>query len=133
MIYNWYKKLKKPSFAPPAKLFSPVWTILYIIIFFSFGHVFIRWINGALPFWLIVPFVINLITNLAFVPIQFKLKNNEAALVDILLVDTSLIWAMIAIFPFYPIITYTQIPYLLWTLFATVLQASVTYLNRKKK
>ena len=102
-------------------------------MFFSFGHVFIRWVNGALPFWIIVPFVINLITNLAYTPIQFGLHNNEAALVDVLVVDISLVWAMIAIYPFYPIITFTQIPYLLWILFASVLQTSITYLNRKKK
>ncbi len=129
--YSWYKKLKKPSFAPPSWLFGPVWSVLYVIIFFTFGYVFFQWINSNLPNWIIWPFVVNLFCNLIFTAIQFGLKNNEAAFVDIIAVDATLIWGMIAIYPYHPLVAYALIPYLLWVLFATVLQSSVTYLNRK--
>ncbi len=130
--YSWYKKLKKPSFAPPPWVFTPVWSILYIMIFFTYGYVMLQWISGTLPFLLILPFVVNLISNLAYTPIQFGLKNNEAALIDVLIIDATLLWAMIGIYRYFPFITYILIPYLLWVLFATILQSSVTYLNRKK-
>jgi translocator protein len=42
----------------------------------------------------------------------------------------TLIWAMLAIYPYASWITYVQIPYLLWVCFATVLQLTVTWLNR---
>lgn len=77
-----------------------------------------------------LPFVLNLVFNFAFTSIQFGLKNNYLAALDILFVLGTLIWAMVAIYPHARWITYMQIPYLLWVLFATVLQLTVTYLNK---
>lgn len=39
-------------------------------------------------------------------------------------------WALLAIMPYMRWVTYVNIPYLLWVSFATVLQFSITYLNR---
>ena len=134
--YSWYKNLKKPFFAPPPKVFGIVWTILYPIIFISFGYTFYYVFDHFLPFTILTPFILNLIFNFLFTPIQFKLKNNYLAAVDITLVVVTLFWAMITIGPFSQIVAYVQIPYLLWGLFATILQYSITWLNRntvKKK
>lgn len=128
--YNWYSTLIKPSWAPPSWLFGPVWTFLYALIFISFGKVFMMLYQKQIPFVVALPFVLNLIFNFSFTYFQFGLKNNLLAGVDILLVLSTLIWAMIVIFPFARWITYIQIPYLLWVSFATVLQLTVTYLNR---
>jgi len=48
---------------------------------------------------------------------------------DILLMLITLIWIMVSIYTYYQWITYIQIPYLLWTSFAFVLQASITKMN----
>lgn len=77
-----------------------------------------------------LPFIFNIIFNFAFTPIQFGIKNNLMAAIDILLVLGTLIWAMVAIYPRVRWIAYIQIPYLLWVSFATVLQLTITYLNR---
>jgi len=65
-----------------------------------------------------------------FYSLQFGLKNNLLAAIDILLVLGTLIWLMVAIYPHAKWIAYIQIPYLLWVSFATVLQLTITYLNR---
>ena len=127
---NWYKLIIKPSWAPPAWLFGPVWTFLYVLIAISFGKVFLMTWQKNIPAMVALPFLLNLIFNFSFTPIQFGLKNNYLAALDILLVLATLIWAMLAIFPHMRWITYIQIPYLLWVCFATVLQLTVTYLNR---
>lgn len=128
--YNWYSQLIKPTWAPPSWIFGPVWSFLYIVIAVSFGKVFFMAWQKQVTLLVLLPFVLNLIFNFAFTPIQFGLKNNMLAAVDIVLVLGTLIWAMIAIYPHARWITYVQIPYLLWVTFATILQFTVTYLNR---
>lgn len=128
--YNWYQQLIKPSWAPPAYLFGPVWTGLYILIAVSFGKVFLMAAKRQIPFIIVLPFILNLVFNFAFTPIQFGLKNNYLAAVDILLVLITLLWSMVAIYTKVRWISYIQIPYLLWVSFATVLQIMVTYLNQ---
>jgi len=127
--YDWYKTLAKPSWAPPSWLFGPVWTVLYAIIAVTFGYVAYLFIKGRIPFIVLLPFILNLIFNLVFTPIQFGLKNNLLAAADILLVLVTLVWALIAIYPYAKWVSFANLPYLLWVLFATVLQLTVTYLN----
>jgi len=140
--YNWYAQLIKPSWAPPAWIFGPVWTFLYVVIAISYGTVFYKAFTRQIPWIVALPFALNVLFNFAFTPIQFGLKNNFLASVDIVLVLGTLIWAMIAISiasleshietgsPSFYWIALVNIPYLLWVLFATVLQLTIIYLNR---
>ena len=128
--YNSYQQLIKPSWSPPAYLFGPVWTFLYILIAISFGRVFIMLWQKQIGWIVALPFILNLIFNLFFTYFQFGLKNNYLAALDVLLVLATLIWAMVSIYPHARWIAYMQIPYLLWVSFATVLQLTITYLNR---
>ncbi|MCX5849729.1 MAG: tryptophan-rich sensory protein [Deltaproteobacteria bacterium] len=127
--YNWYSQLIKPSWSPPAWLFGPVWTFLYILIAVSFGKVFLMFFQKKISFIVILPFILNLVFNFAFTPLQFGLKNNFLAAVDVILVFVTLIWAIIAIYPHERWVAYIQIPYMLWVSFATILQLTITYLN----
>ena len=130
--YNWYSQLMKPTWAPPGWLFGPVWTVLYGIIAVTYGTVFYKAVAGKLSWAVALPFALNLIFNLAFTPIQFGLKNNLLAALDILLVVGTLIWALVAVWQASPDlrwVVYANIPYLLWGIFATVLQITITYLN----
>lgn len=129
--YTNYAELLKPSWAPPSWIFGPVWTVLYVLIAISFGRVFIMFFEKRIPFVVLLPFVLNIVFNLAFTPLQFGLKNLPLASLDILLVLSTLIWAMIAIYPYAKWITLMQIPYVLWVSFATVLQLTITILNTK--
>jgi tryptophan-rich sensory protein len=128
--YDWYAQLIKPAWSPPAGIFGPVWTVLYALIAFSFGKVFYMAWRKEIPRIVVWPFVLNLVFNAAFTPLQFGLKSNLLAAADILLVLATLLWGMAAIYPYRRYLAYMQIPYLLWVGFATFLQLTITYLNR---
>lgn len=127
--YNWYETLLKPSWAPPAEVFGPVWLVLYALIAVSFGYVFYKAFKRELPRSVALPFFLNLIFNFAFSPIQFGLQNNVLAAVDILLILGTLAWALAAAYRHARWVAYANIPYLLWVSFATVLQLTITWLN----
>lgn len=128
--YSWYAQLIKPTWAPPSWLFGPVWTVLYGIIAVSYGYVVYLYIQKRVPFFVVLPFILNVVFNALFTPLQFGLKSNVLASIDIVLVLGTLIWALFAIFPHARWVVYVNIPYLLWVCFATVLQFTITYLNR---
>lgn len=124
-----YSQFIKPEWAPPAYLFGPVWSILYLIIIISFSFVFYKIASGEIPKIVALPFILNIIFNLIFSYLQFGLKSNILATIDIFLVLATLIWALVAIYPYIPWVSYINIPYFLWVSFATVLQVVITYLN----
>ncbi len=86
--------------------------------------------KSQIGFLVMLPFALNLIFNFLFTTLQFGLKNNWLASIDIILILGTIIWSMIVIFPNAQWISYIQIPYLIWVTFATVLQLNITYLNK---
>ena len=128
--YAWYARLIKPFFAPPSWLFGPVWSVLCAVIAVTFGTVFYKAYMRELPLSVWLPFALNIAFNLVFTPLQFGLRNNYLASIDILLILATLVWALVVIYPRLPYVAYANLPYLLWVSFATILQLSITYLNR---
>ncbi|MCC2630804.1 MAG: tryptophan-rich sensory protein [Candidatus Paceibacter sp.] len=128
--YEWYQQLVKPQWAPPSWLFGPVWSVLYTIIAISYSYVGYLFYAKKISFLILLPFILNIIFNAAFTPLQFGLRNNFLASIDILLVLATLIWAMIAIYPHAKWVSLVNIPYLAWVSFATVLQLTIFFLNR---
>ena len=72
---EWYNTLAKPSWTPAPSTISLIWMILYPIIFVSFGFVFVKAFQSKVPRILAVPFAINLVANLLFMPIFAGLRN----------------------------------------------------------
>lgn len=129
--YSWYLQLKKPAWAPPGWVFGPVWSFLYLIIAISFGYVFYLAIKKRVPVQATLPFILNLVFNFAFTPLQFGLRNNILAAIDVVLVLLTLIWSLVRIRPLLPWVALVNLPYLLWVSFATVLQLTITWMNLK--
>lgn len=126
---DWYNSLNKPSWTPAPGTIGLIWQILYPIIIVSFGYVFIRALQRKIPWVVAIPFVINLVANLIFTPIQFGMRNLPLAAVDILVVWLSLLWCIAAIWRHVRWVAWAQIPYFLWVSLATILQFSITTTN----
>jgi len=126
---EWYNSLAKPSWTPAPSTISLIWMILYPIIVISFGFVFIRAFQGKVSRLVAVPFAINLVANLLFMPIFAGLRNVPLACVDILIVWATIIWCVVVAWPVYRWIAVAQVPYFVWVSTATVIQVSITAMN----
>ena len=127
---EWYDTLVKPSWTPEPSTIGLMWQIIYPIIIVTFGFVFLQVARGGVPRSVALPFAINLISNLIFTPIQFGLRNLPLASVDIAIVWVTIIWMIVAIWHYYRWVAIAQAPYLAWVSVATVLQLSMTWMNR---
>ncbi len=127
--YESYNALRKPFWAPPAWVFMPVWVVLYVIIAWSFAFVFYGVVTKIFPLLVGLPFLLNLVFNFSFTSVAFRLKNQTLALIDGLFVLGTLVWGLLAVLPIWPPIVWVNIPYLLWLVFAVVLQIAVTAMN----
>ena len=124
---TYYNSLIQPELAPPAILFPIVWTILYFLMGLSYG---IITIYSDLDSDVKTIYYSQLIVNLIWPIIFFVMKNRLLALIWIILL---LILIIIMIIKFYKknkVASLIQIPYLLWTIFATYLNFSIYLLNK---
>lgn len=127
---TWYNSLAKPSWTPSPSTIGLIWRILYPMILVTFLFVFVQAVRRRIHWRVALPFSINLMANLVFTPIQFGLRNLPLASVDILIVWGTIFWMIAAIWRHYRWVAIAQIPYLLWVSIATVLQLSITWMNR---
>ncbi|MCS7237188.1 MAG: tryptophan-rich sensory protein [Thermoguttaceae bacterium] len=126
---TWYDQLIKPPWTPPPWMIGLIWSILYPLIAISFGYVFLQVIRGKIPAWVAIPFLINLVANLLFMPIFSGWKNLWLASVDVVVVWLSIPWAMWTIWPYAQWVALFQVPYLCWVTIATTLMLYILFAN----
>jgi len=127
---TWYESLSKPSWTPDPATIGLVWQVLYPIILVTFAFVFVQAVRKKIGWRVALPFAINLVANLVFTPIQFGLRNLTLAALDILVVWATILWMIAAVWKHYRWVAVAQVPYLVWVSIATVLQLSITWMNR---
>jgi benzodiazapine receptor len=127
---EWYDSLAKPAWTPEPAFIGLMWQIIYPIIIVTFGFVFVQAARNKLPRSVVAPFVVNLIANLIFTPIQFGLRNLTLASIDIIVVWGSIVWLVATIWKHYRWVAVAQAPYFAWVSTATFLQLSISWMNR---
>ena len=100
---EWYDSVAKPSWTPAPSTISLIWMILYPIILISFGFVFVQAFRSKVSRRLAVPFAVNLVANLLFMPLFSGLRSVPLAAVDIVIVWATIIWCVVAVWPVYSI------------------------------
>ena len=130
-VDTWFPTLIKPSFNPPAALFAPVWTTLYVMMGIAAGLVWARIdvqredVRNALLF-----FAIQLALNALWSVLFFGLKNPLLALIEIVILWLMIYETFVKFTKVDKVAGYLFIPYLLWVSFAAVLNASIWWLNK---
>jgi benzodiazapine receptor len=126
---EWYDNLAKPFWTPTPSTISLIWMTLYPIILVSFGFIFVQAFRGKVSWKVALPFAINLVANILFMPIFAGLRNVPLACVDILIVWATIIWCVVVAWPVFKWVAVAQGPYFVWVSLATVLQLSITAMN----
>ena len=126
---EWYDSLSKPSWTPAPATISLIWALLYPVIIASFGFVFVQAFRRKVPGRVALPFAVNLVSNLLFMPIFAGLRNVPLAAVDIVIVWATIIWCVFAVWPVYKWVGAAQVPCFVWVSIATVIQLSITWMN----
>ncbi len=126
---EWYSSLNRPLLTPPSWVFSPVWTLLYIMIATA---IFLYYRASSKPHLRLITavLILHIIANLAWTPLFFGLHSPGLALGDILLLDITL---AVLIFWFWKssrVAGALLFPYFLWVMFATYLNYGFYALNR---
>lgn len=134
-IQDWYSTLIKPPFNPPSWLFGPTWAVLYILMGGSFGIIWQVAANGRYPIIIrfakrgLVIFGIHFLLNLAWTPVFFGLQSPGVAMIIIILMLAMIIILIRHFFRLDRVAAFLLVPYLLWVIFATVLNIGIVVLN----
>ena len=125
---QWYAELAKPSFNPPAWVFAPVWTLLYVLMAVAAWRV---WCDGS---WhehrvALSLFVLQLGLNGLWSPLFFGLNKLGLALADLILLWLVLLATIVRFRRTSTLAAALLLPYLAWVSFAGVLNYSLMRLN----
>ena len=128
-VRSWYPTLIKPAWNPPSWIFGPVWTTLYVLMSIAVWRVWRRR-EGAAAVRLALAYGGHLVLNALWSVLFFGLRSPALALVEILV-----LWGVLAAFQRLlwredRLAAALWAPYLLWVSFATVLNATLWWLNR---
>lgn len=142
-LFGWYRQLRKPTWNPPAWVFGPVWTALYLLMGIASWLIWRRGqrsgeeettqdrysvqeeMQGALTFY-----GLQLVLNSLWSIIFFGLRRIDLALVEVLALWTTLLVTLTRFYRIQPLAGLLLVPYQLWVTFATLLNLRIWQLNR---
>lgn len=126
----WYDSLEKPAWTPPAWVFGPVWTLLYLLMGIAAWRVWAKhgFGDGRARVALVL-FLVHLICNAAWTWLFFGLHRLSAAAVEIVI-----LWAMILVLAMLfwerdRIAGALLVPYLLWVTYSVTLSVGIAAMN----
>lgn len=122
-----YNMLEKPPLSPPSILFPIVWTILYTLMGISYGILKQKKLVDSEIKYI---YYLQLFVNATWSIIFFTLKLRLFSFIWILLLDMLVIIMIKCFYEKNKTAGLLQIPYLLWTLFATYLNLTIYVLNQ---
>ena len=125
---DWYAHLAKPTFNPPAWVFAPVWTLLYLVMGIAAWLVW-RQRGAARVAPALTLFLVQLALNAAWSWLFFGLHHIGWALVDLSALWLAIGATILAFWPHRPLAGCLMIPYLLWVSFAALLNFQFWRLN----
>lgn len=124
-VRTWYPAVRKPTWTPPAGVFGPVWTLLYLAMGYAAYRVF-RTGGGWVP---MATYCLQLGLNFAWSIVFFERRDLKAAKWVTLALMGAIVCTMAAFEPYDAAASRLMLPYLAWVVFAHALTTEVHRLN----
>jgi benzodiazapine receptor len=125
---SFYAQLDKPSWAPPAGLFGPVWTLLYFLMAVSAWLVWREGGFGAARGALSL-FLIQLLLNALWSWLFFAWRVGGPAFAEVVVLWAFILATLLAFWRVRPLAGALLLPYLGWVTYATALTYAVWRMN----
>jgi tryptophan-rich sensory protein len=126
-VQSWYLTLNKPSWNPPSWLFGPVWTTLYVLMGIA---CFLIWKSEhPRKKQVLTLYFLQLFLNSLWSPAFFGAQNPMLGILVIVPMWASILACILLFRKINTWAAVLMIPYLIWVSFATVLNATIWYLN----
>jgi benzodiazapine receptor len=124
-VQGWYLSLTQPPGTPPAWVFGPIWTVLYIMIGVA-GWMVWRHASGVRPLRL---WGWQLAANAAWTPAFFGLHSPVLALAVSVVLLGLIVLTIRAFWRLCRPAGWLMLPYLAWSCYATYLSAGFWWMN----
>jgi tryptophan-rich sensory protein len=126
-VQSWYLTLNKPSWNPPSWLFGPVWTTLYVLMGIA---CYLIWKSEhPRKKQVLTLYFLQLFLNFLWSPAFFGVQNPMLGMLVIVPLWAAILACILLFRKINGWAALLMIPYLLWVSFATVLNATIWYLN----
>lgn len=125
---SFYEQLARPPWAPPAWLFAPVWTVLYLMMGVSAWLVW-RGSGFSRARVALGLFVVQLAANALWTWLFFAWQQGGLALAEILVLWGLIVGTVVAFWRLNALAAVLLLPYLAWVTFACALTYSTWKLN----
>ena len=126
---EWFANLEKPALYPPTWAFGVVWTLLFSLMGIAVYLVARNGLDRGPVKLALGLFVLQFAFNVAWTPVFFALERPLAALGVIVVLDFLVALTIVAFARIERVAATLLVPYLLWTLFATLLNYQFWALN----
>ncbi len=124
---SFYAQLSQPSWAPPAWVFGPVWSMLYALMGVA---AWLVWRSPGPRGTALGLFGAQLAANALWSWLFFAWHLGALAAVEVLILLVLIVATMAAFRRISRLAALLLVPYLLWVSFASALNAAVWWLNR---
>lgn len=123
-MMEWYPHLNKSALTPPNIAFPIAWSVIYLLMGLSLGRVLNKGDKKSTVIWM-VQLVFNFLWSILF----FTIRMPVLGMIDILLLDASVIWFMMTVRKKDKLAQYMFIPYIIWLVIATYLNGYIVINN----
>ena len=125
---DWYAGLLKPSWNPPAWVFGPAWTLLYVMMAVA---AWLVWREGGWKqqWQALALFILQWLLNAMWTPLFFGMHRPGLAFAELAALWLVLVATLMSFWRVRNLAGVLLMPYLAWASFAAVLNFNIWRLN----